>query len=490
MEKRAAIPVSLPRDNPTQSYWQDPPDEIANLRSTELLPREADVVIIGSGITGVAIAWNLLQNDLKRDIVMLEARQACSGATGRNGGHTKAASYRSFIHNMQEHGVEMASKIARLELANIRAMHAFAREHAIPCDSHPCDTVDVVYDAAQWELDMLALKAMRDAMPGDDASLYTTHTPEEVRQRFYCGKGGEEGVSGGISYEAGSISAYRFVVGLLKMCLERGLKLQTNTPALELKRSDTGSWKVETERGSIVANKLVLATNGYTAHLAKRFQGVIVPLRGHITAQRPGRNMPRDGLPVSYSFVYKNGYEYMIPRSRGSRFEGDIIIGGGIVAAPDDGIEEYGTTDDTVLNETISGYLHQSLPRYFGDNWGEDDPKGRILNEWTGIMGYSADGYPFVGEMPGETDMWASCSFQGHGMVTCWMCAKALVAMMEERDDEGLRAWFPDPFRISKQKQALGSCQQLLPGRTVEVNRNKEQKEDGDDRVKTSTPDI
>lgn len=85
MDKRAAIPVTLPRADPTESYWQDPPDEIADLRSTESLPEEADIVIVGSGITGSAVAWNLLQGDSKRSIVMLEARQACSGATGRNG---------------------------------------------------------------------------------------------------------------------------------------------------------------------------------------------------------------------------------------------------------------------------------------------------------------------------------------------------------------------------------------------------------------------
>jgi hypothetical protein len=84
MDQRAAIPVSLPWLNPTQSYWQDPPDEIADLRSTDTVPRSADVVIVGSGITGAAVAWNLLQ-DGDRDVLMLDARQACSGATGRNG---------------------------------------------------------------------------------------------------------------------------------------------------------------------------------------------------------------------------------------------------------------------------------------------------------------------------------------------------------------------------------------------------------------------
>lgn len=102
MDKRSQIPPSLPRDSPTTSYWQDPPDgSVADLRSTPELPSAADTVIIGSGITGAAVAWGLLGGDEddgadggndgssassdSKDIVMLEARQACSGATGRNG---------------------------------------------------------------------------------------------------------------------------------------------------------------------------------------------------------------------------------------------------------------------------------------------------------------------------------------------------------------------------------------------------------------------
>jgi FAD dependent oxidoreductase len=86
MDERAAIPPTLPRPNPTISSWQDPPDAIADLRSTPELPEAADVVIIGSGISGATIAFRLM-NTLQRpeNVVMLEARQACSGATGRNG---------------------------------------------------------------------------------------------------------------------------------------------------------------------------------------------------------------------------------------------------------------------------------------------------------------------------------------------------------------------------------------------------------------------
>ena len=85
MEARATIPVEAPHENPTESYWQEPPDPIADLRSTQDLPAQADYVVIGSGISGACIALNLLNRRPNAKVVILEARSACSGATGRNG---------------------------------------------------------------------------------------------------------------------------------------------------------------------------------------------------------------------------------------------------------------------------------------------------------------------------------------------------------------------------------------------------------------------
>ncbi|KAK0615680.1 FAD dependent oxidoreductase [Bombardia bombarda] len=464
MDERAKIPVSLPLDSPTQSYWQDPPDAIADLRTTEKLPDAADIVIIGSGISGGATAWHLLQDQppKARSIVMLEARQACSGATGRNGGHTKAASYRSFLDHAAELGTPAAVQIAQLELANIRAMQDLAHAHPdFHCDAQACDTIDIIYDAAQWAKAHEAVAAMRAAMPPDDpAAQYSFFSRDEVQKQFHCHDsivdGKEERLCGGVVYPAGSLSAYKFGIGLLKLSLAQGLNLQTNTPVVAplLKNAD-GTWTAQTPRGSIIAKKVVVATNGYTAHILPRFQGVIVPLRGQITAHRPGQAMPLAGcLPTTYSFIYEKGYEYMVPRPAGSRFAGDIVIGGGLVRAPDDGLLEYGTTDDTAVNQTISEYLRETTARYFGPDWGEDDPAGRVRKEWTGIMGFSPDGFPFVGEMPGEKGLWVSSSFQGHGMVLCWMSAKALAEMMEGRDGERLEAWFPGAFRISEERLA------------------------------------
>ena len=72
--------MSLPVSSPTESYWQTPPHRLASFRSP--FPDEADVLVIGSGITGISIARTLFEQDPCLKIVLVEARKLCSGATG------------------------------------------------------------------------------------------------------------------------------------------------------------------------------------------------------------------------------------------------------------------------------------------------------------------------------------------------------------------------------------------------------------------------
>lgn len=91
-----------------------------------------------------------------------------------------------------------------------------------------------------------------------------------------------------------------------------------------------------------------------------------------MTAQRPGSNMPKDGLATTYSFIYGDGYEYMVPRPTSSQFAGDIMIGGGSTMAPDEGLYEFGNTDDTTTQPIVEDYLLKCTKRYFGQHWGDD----------------------------------------------------------------------------------------------------------------------
>lgn len=457
MEDRAKVPPGLPRPGPTVSYWQDPASDIANLRTTTDLPMTADYVVIGSGISGSCIAYNLLSQRPNARVVMLEARQACSGATGRNGGHTKASSYRSFMDHERELGITEAIKIARMEHANVNATHQLAREHGIECDSTPCSTVDIVYSQVHLDLRLKAIQRMRQTMGEDDpVADYKIWSAEEARAKFLTPT-----ALGAFEYSAGSLSSYAFSTGILKLALARGLNLQTTTPAESIEytksSSDKGDWTVRTPRGPVTTPHLILATNGYTAHLLPSTQGLIVPLHGQIAAQRPGSALPHHGsLPHTYSFIHDTGYEYMITRPLGARHAGDIVIGGGIWQLPHDGASRYGETDDATLEPTITRFLRGSAASYFGAaNWGADDPAGRIRREWSGIMGATADGLPYVGAVPDQpAGLWISAGFNGHGMVWCLKAAEALVEMMlgDAAAQRVVCGWFPQSAVISRER--------------------------------------
>lgn len=450
MDERAAIRPELPPPHPTVSYWQDPPSCLANHRSTAELPPTTDILIIGSGITGASLAHNILSRSPAPSILMLEARTACSAATGRNGGHTKHAAHREFLDNIRNLGVEEAAKIARFKFNCMRATHELAREHGIECDSWQGDTVDVFYHKGQFERAKLAVDEIRRVLGDNDpAARYVIWDAEQTQREFLA-----EGSYGAVSYEAGSLWPYKLVVGLLRLAIEKGLNLQTETPALTVVKPAYGEqgWVVQTPRGEVKALKVILATNGYTAHLCPELQGIIVPLRGHMTAQRPGSGLPDGGLATTYSFIYDDGYEYMIPRPPGSKFAGDIMIGGGSTKAQNEGIHEFGTTDDTTIDPVILSYLKDSAETRFGSNWGKDSPEGRLRNAWTGIMGYSADGFPLIGQIPNRTGLYISASFQGSGMVLCSESAKALVSIINNEDDADLEKWFPKAFRMTSER--------------------------------------
>lgn len=69
------------------SFWRSTPGELDNYRSPEGLPPTIDIAIIGAGFSGGSLVTHLLDSDGtdETSILVLEARELCSGATGRNG---------------------------------------------------------------------------------------------------------------------------------------------------------------------------------------------------------------------------------------------------------------------------------------------------------------------------------------------------------------------------------------------------------------------
>ena len=76
----------FPHPTSTLPFWRTQPDELDIHRTTEELPTKCDVLIIGAGYAGASTAYHVFKDNASPpSVVILEARQACSGATGRNG---------------------------------------------------------------------------------------------------------------------------------------------------------------------------------------------------------------------------------------------------------------------------------------------------------------------------------------------------------------------------------------------------------------------
>lgn len=173
---------ALPVSNPSTSYWQanakDSP--IHDHGKDDLLPSpntKIDVVIIGSGISGAVAAYELQKQAPHLSIVMLEARQACSGATGRNGGHCRPDSFLGFEGYSAIVGKEQAHQVLLNEWDTYSYIRDTIGKEKIQCDWWEGTTLSVCLNEKSMQKakrNYESYKANTSLRPGvlfvDDAS--------------------------------------------------------------------------------------------------------------------------------------------------------------------------------------------------------------------------------------------------------------------------------------------------------------------------------
>lgn len=298
--------AGLPSDNPSTSYWlQDLSKVLLGHRTTEALPDEVDVVVVGSGITGSFAADALLEgvtDSSSPKVLLLEAREACSGATGRNGGHCQPMVYSS------------AYDVSDFELATFHFLERFVAEHAVPCDwrTLPGGGVHAYLDKDLFALAEELVSTLREKRP-DLADQITVVKESDTTEGKTLGDLRLRGAAGAlVQKHAASVWPYKLVAWVLERLVEKhaasgAFNLQTNTPVLSVKKGENkedGSWVVETPRGKTKAKAVLLATNGYSSHLLPRsLADLVVPVRSQIAALVP----PSSDTQVETSQTVESG---------------------------------------------------------------------------------------------------------------------------------------------------------------------------------------
>lgn len=167
----------IPSDPTTSSFWlQDPHPSFAQ-PSSKPLPTEADVVIIGSGITGASIARTLLQNSARSStasshpaVVMLEARDICSGATGRNGGHILETAD-EYAEIVDVFGEESARKLLRFRLAHLKEMLGVAEDMGLTetTQARRVQFLSAYFGEEAWKAALGRFRRFKEGMPEESA---------------------------------------------------------------------------------------------------------------------------------------------------------------------------------------------------------------------------------------------------------------------------------------------------------------------------------
>lgn len=217
---------------------------------------------------------------------------------------------------------------------------------------------------------------------------------------------------------------YKFVSRVLEDLLNSHsstFNLQTLTPVTQL--TPTGSEvSVHTSRGIISAKKVICATNAYTSHLLPQFAPLIVPVRGQMSALAPFASVAgvENRLNTSLGFASSGEEDYLIqrPTERGEH----LMFGGG----RSHGGRTVGTTDDSSIDPETETYLRKRLGKVLG--LPESGQAMEAVNMWTGIMGFSRDEKPWVGEVGGG--VFVAAGFTGHGMPNTWLSGKAVAGMV------------------------------------------------------------
>lgn len=230
-----------------------------------------EIAIVGAGYTGLSTALQLARKGAQ--CIILEANEEGWGASGRNGGQ---------INPGLKHGPDQVAR--DLELAAVRLSQGapdrvfeLVEEHGIDCDIHRGGTLRAATDAASLaQLQDLALQCRNHQI---DVSLLDEN---EMAQATGTGR-----YRGGLfDPDGGQVNPLKYARGLAAAVRNSGVTIHCDTPVTEIRKIGA-SWRLRTPGGTVLADKLLLATNGYTGSIHGRLGRSVLPVFSAIVASRP-----------------------------------------------------------------------------------------------------------------------------------------------------------------------------------------------------------
>ncbi len=317
------------------SHWlEELHPTLHDYQSTTELPTYADVVIIGTGLAGAGAAEKLSDRAHDEVIVVLDARGVAEGATGQNGGNFQPMpeSFITKYEGLLEERFKFSQKnFPDLSEEELRVMArqqgqtliAFGRENGklfkslvekYNLDPHISDAgwmrlANSAEEEAKFHSDIEVARSMGVYFEFWSAEKIQSRTP--IRTEF----------GGRFAPGYGNYHPYEFVTQLFEHLLQKGIRLYTQTRVTKIEWNSPIDQPilVRTERGDILAKKVIVATDAYTAKLIPEMESLIEPFQSQVVTYEHVPDIlqgwtltERDGdlyinIPKATKYVDENG---------------------------------------------------------------------------------------------------------------------------------------------------------------------------------------
>jgi glycine/D-amino acid oxidase-like deaminating enzyme len=240
--------------------------------------RQADVVIVGSGFTGLWTANFLKALDPACDVVVLEQGIAAYGASGRNAGMLGEGIDHSHELAIAHFGRSEAERLAALGVENLRELLGFLAERKIDCDLEPTGMLHVALLPSQLE----ELRASAECARGLGLHHYRVLDRAAIQAEIHCAR-----YEGALFNPNGAVlDPVKLVEGLKREAARLGVAFFEGTPVTAIEAAGAGV-RLTTPGGEVRARKAILATSAYTHQLLPALRARFIPLYDYIVVSEP-----------------------------------------------------------------------------------------------------------------------------------------------------------------------------------------------------------
>ncbi len=243
--------------------------------------RDADVLVVGAGYTGLSTALHAARHGLS--VICVDRERPGYGASGRNGGQVLPGFKTYPDHLVARFGVERGGAMAAFGAGIADRLFAVIAEHGIRCAATRSGWVHAGHHPAKlaeqrWKHDQWASRGAPVRWLDRDA--IAAHLGSDA----YCG--------GWLDERGGVVHPLSLARGLARAAAEAGAAVHGATPVTALTRERDG-WRADAGGAVVRARHVVVATNGYTAGLVPKLAASVVTVESAQIATEP---LPHDTL--------------------------------------------------------------------------------------------------------------------------------------------------------------------------------------------------